>query len=49
MTEEVEKGQHPDASDLRRQGREAVEGPQVTREAVRDVVMNAGDATVHST
>lgn len=41
MTEEVEKGLHPDASDLRRQGREAVEGPQATREAVRDVVMRA--------
>lgn len=41
MTEEVEKGPHPDAPDLRRQGREAVEGPQATREAVRDVVMRA--------
>lgn len=41
MTEDVEKGPQTDASDLRRQGREAVEGPQATREAVRDVVMRA--------
>ncbi|ANH08978.1 DUF6781 family protein [Shinella sp. HZN7] len=41
MTEDVEKGPHPGAPDLRRQAREAVEGPQATREAVRDVVMRA--------
>lgn len=41
MTEEAEKGPHPDDPDLRRQGREAVEGPQATREAVRDVVVRA--------
>ncbi|NRP31695.1 MULTISPECIES: DUF6781 family protein [unclassified Aliiroseovarius] len=41
MTKEVQGERHPDAPDLRRQGRAAVEGPQATREAVRDVVMRA--------
>jgi hypothetical protein len=41
MTDDGDKAMRADAPDLRQQGREAVEGPQATREAVRDVVVRA--------